>query len=269
MPELPEVETIRLQLQKFLVGRRIQDIKILSDKSFVGDKEEVLGARILSIRRFGKVTVIDLDNGYSLLIHLKLTGQLLVNGKAGPHSRVILKLDKGELIFNDLRIFGWIKIVKSEQILSDKFISKLGPEPLKDLTLAKFKQILAKTARPIKIVLMDQEKISGVGNIYANDALWLAKINPKTPSSQLSDQLTNQLFDAILKVLKDGIKFGGASDQHYLKPDGTKGEYQKHFLVYGRKGELCERSTCHKLGVKIRRIAVGGRGTFFCPNCQK
>lgn len=270
MPELPEVETIRLQLQKFLVGKKIQDIKILSAKSFVGDTKKVIDTRILGTRRFGKVTVIDLDNGYSLLIHLKLTGQLLVNGRVGPHTRVVVSFDKNlKLIFNDLRIFGWIRVVDSGQVTADRLIGKLGPEPLKDLTLDLFRKILAKTSRPIKIVLMDQEKISGVGNIYANDALWLAQINPKRPAKSLTSMEIKTLYEAILKVLKDGLKYGGASDQHYLKPDGTKGEYQNHFLVYGRSGDPCERPVCRKVGAKIVRVAVGGRGTFYCPNCQK
>ena len=270
MPELPEVETIRLQLQKFLVGRKILDIKILSAKSFVGDTKKILDTRILDIRRFGKVTVIDLDNGYSLLIHLKLTGQLLIDGIIGPYTRVVIGFDTNlKLIFNDLRIFGWIRVVKSDQILSDKSVGKLGPEPFRDLTLDLFKKILAKTSRPIKIVLMDQEKISGVGNIYANDALWLARVNPRMPAKQLDSEAAKQLYNAILKVLKAGLKYRGASDQHYLKPDGTKGEYQKHFLIYGRAGEPCLKPACRQAGVKIIRIAVGGRGTFYCPVCQK
>jgi len=264
MPELPEVETIRLQLKKFLVEKKITGIEIKKSKSFPNDSKLVIGAKVIDVRRFGKVCVIDLDNKYSLLVHLKLTGQLLVNGIIGPHTRVIINFDSDNLIFNDLRIFGWIKVVKTDEAENSGFIGKLGPEPFRDLTFDLFKQALEKTTRPIKIILMDQEKISGVGNIYANDALWLAKINPKTPANQLSNQLTNQLFDAILKVLKDGIKYGGASDQHYLKPDGTRGEYQKHFLVYGRSGE-----PCLKCKIRIVRIVIGGRGTFYCPNCQK
>ena len=157
-----------------------------------------------------------------------------------------------------------MKIVKSKQVLSGKLIGKLGAEPLKDLTLVKFRQILAKTARPIKIVLMDQEKISGIGNIYANDALWLSGINPRRMAKSLNSKETKALFEAILKVLKEGIHYGGASDQHYLKPDGTKGEYQKHFLVYGRTGEKCDR--CQE---EVKRFALGGRGTFWCTKCQK
>lgn len=265
MPELPEVETIRLQLAKYLVGRKITGVEIKTAKSFPNDPKLIVGAKIKAVRRFGKVSVIDLDNGYSLLIHLKLTGQLLIDGEVGSHTRVVLKLDKGELIFNDLRIFGWIRVEKTSELANEKFIGKLGPEPFKDLTLERFQEALSKTTRPIKIVLMDQEKISGVGNIYANDALWLAKINPKTSAKLLNNQASKLLFDSVLEVLKNGLKYGGASDQHYIKPDGTKGEYQNHFLVYMRQGEPCER--CHKS--EIKKFFLGGRGTYWCPVCQK
>lgn len=269
MPELPEVETIRLQLEKFLVGRKITQINVLKAKSFPDDPKLVLGAKVVSLRRFGKVAVIDLNNGYSLLIHLKLTGQLLVNGKVGPHTRVVISFDKERLIFNDLRIFGWIRIEKSGEIEKEKFIKQLGPEPFRDLTLAKFKEILAKSGRPVKLVLMDQAKISGVGNIYANDALWLAKIDPRRSAKELNPGEVRLLYQAVLKVLREGIKYGGASDQHYLKPDGTRGEYQNHFLVYARKGEPCPRPACWRAGATIQKIFLGGRGTYFCANCQK
>lgn len=270
MPELPEVETIKLQLEKRLVGCKIIEVDIRTPKSFPDDEKLIIGAKIKALRRFGKVVVIDLDNKYSILVHLKLTGQLLVNGNIGPHTRVILNLDKGKkLIFNDLRIFGWMKIVKNEDVLTRGFIGKLGPEPFRDLTFKLFKETLSKTTRPIKIVLMDQEKISGIGNIYAVDGLWLAGIDPKRKANDLSLTEQQKLYKAVLKVLKDGIKFGGASDQHYVKPDGTKGEYQDHFLVYGRQGELCLKPACRKEGIKIKKYFLGGRGTYFCPNCQK
>ncbi len=265
MPELPEVETIKLQLEKFLKGKKIIGVEIKTPKSFPNDPKLIMGAKITGVRRFGKVSAIDLDNGYSLLIHLKLTGQLLVNGVIGPHTRVIINLEKGQrLIFNDLRIFGWIRVVDSGQVTADSYIKKLGPEFLKDLTLDRFKNILSKTARPIKIVLMDQEKISGVGNIYANDALWLARVDPRKSSRQLDNKTSDQFYEAVLEVLKKGIRYGGASDQHYLKPDGTKGKYQDHFLVYNRQGKKC-----FNCGGLIKKIRLAGRGTYFCPKCQR
>jgi len=289
MPELPEVETMRLQLEKFLVGHKVTDIKILDTRILSGDVKKLIGGKVVGTRRFGKVSVIDLSNGYSILTHVKLTGQYIYRGPnlenpeklsgkvtggvPGPHTLVIFNLDKkGVLYYNDVRRFGWIKIVDSSQVTVDGFIGKLGPEPpvVKDFTGKKltpeiFKDILSKTKRSIKVVLMDQSKMGGVGNIYANDALWLSKINPKTPSNQLSNQLTNQLFEAILTVLKAGLKYGGASELAFVTPDGLEGEYQNHTLVYGHEGMPCER--CHKS--MIEKYFLGGRGTYWCPVCQK
>ncbi len=281
MPELPEVEAIKLQLAKFLVGHTIDSVEILNPKYEI-PKEKILGSKVTGTRRFGKVTVIDLDNGYSILTHVKLTGQFIYRGPnlpdpkelskkvtggiPGPHTLVIFNLDKGGILYyNDVRRFGWIRIVRSNEIEKEKFISKLGPDALYELTFEQFFEILAKTARAVKVVLMDQTKLSGVGNIYANDALWLAKINPKTPSNQLSNQLTNQLFDAIHSVLKEGIKWGGASELAFVTPDGTEGYYQDHTLTYGHTGEPCER--CHK--AIFEKYFLAGRGTYVCPVCQK
>src|SRR5689334_13288357 len=166
MPELPEVETMKLQLGKFLTGHKIIDVKVLSPKALSGDIKNIVGGKVIGTRRFGKVSVIDLDNGYSILTHVKLTGQFIYRGPnlknptplskkvtggiPGPHTLVIFKLDKnGELYYNDVRRFGWIRIEKTEDVEKEKFISKLGPEPLKDLTLELFTQILSKTKRPI------------------------------------------------------------------------------------------------------------------------
>ena len=282
MPELPEVETIKLQLLKFLKGHRVVSVEVKNRKIFEGNEKDLIGGRVKEVRRFGKVVVIDFDNGFSLLTHLKLTGQLIyqgpnlsskgqlsekvIGGVPGPHTHVIFSLDReGVLYYNDIRRFGWIKITKSEDLKTNNFIAKLGPEPFKDLTIDLFKNILSKSSRPIKVVLMDQEKIAGLGNIYANEALWLTRVNPKKPANELSSHEAMQLFEAILKVLKLGIKYGGTSDQAYVTPEGKEGEYQKHTLVYGRDGEVC--GCCKKN--KINKFFLGGRGTYWCPVCQK
>jgi len=291
MPELPEVETIKLQLQKFLVGlprggavrgHKIEKVQVNYPKIFIGDKNKAIGTRILGIRRFAKVLSIDLDNGFSIVIQIKLTGQLIYRGPdlsskgqlsekvtggvPGKHTHVIFYLDKGGILYyNDVRKFGRISVVKTKDVEKTGFVGKLGPEPFKDLTLDYFKDVLSKTSRAIKVVLMDQTKIGGVGNIYANDALWLAKINPKRPSLSLSPNEQKELYDAIHKVLKEGLKYGGASELAFVTPDGSEGNYQNHTLVYGRDGEFCDR--CHK--VKILKIFLGGRGTYFCPACQR
>jgi len=282
MPELPEVESIKNQLAKFLVGHKIVSVDVNNRKIFQGDEGSIIGAGVKGTRRFGKVTVIDLTNGCSLLAHVKMTGQFIyrgpnlknapalskkvVGGVPGPHTHVVFNLDKGgKLYYNDVRRFGWIKIEKTSEVENEKFISKLGPEPFKDLTLNIFKEVLSKSKRPVKIVLMDQTKMGGVGNIYANDALWLSKIDPRHPSSDLNLNEQRELFDAILKVLEEGIKYGGASELAFVTPEGTEGEYQKHTLAYGREGDPCDR--CHK--AMIKKFFLGGRGTYFCPNCQK
>ncbi|MFH1863924.1 MAG: bifunctional DNA-formamidopyrimidine glycosylase/DNA-(apurinic or apyrimidinic site) lyase [bacterium] len=275
MPELPEVETIRIQLEKFLTGREIIGVEVRSRKILADGEKNLPGGKIIGVRRFGKVVVIDFDNGYSALIHLKLTGQLVFQGPnlPGKHTHVIFDLDGGKkLYFNDLRKFGWIKIAKSEEVIADSFIGKLGPEPFvgqassgqAPLTLEKFKEILAKSGRPIKILLMDQTKISGLGNIYANEALWLAGIDPRRAPKNLKTEEIKKLYDSIHSVLKKGIKYGGASDQAYIQPSGEEGKYQEHFLVYGREGEVC--TGCKK--TKIEKIKLGGRGTYWCPFCQ-
>lgn len=282
MPELPEVETIRLQLGKLLKNHKIISVDVRDRKIFQGDEKKISNTKILGIRRFGKVAAIDLGNKYSIIIHVKLTGQLIYRGPnlknpkrlstkvaggvPGPHTHVIFNLDEGgRLYYNDVRRFGWIKVVKTSEVESEPFIKKLGPEPFGDLTLEKFKQILAGTKRAVKDVLMDQEKIGGVGNIYANDALWLSRINPRRLANSLDQTESESLYKAILKVLKAGLKYGGASELTYVAPDGEEGEYQNHTLVYGRQGKPCSR--CHK--AKIKKIFLSGRGTYFCPVCQK
>jgi formamidopyrimidine-DNA glycosylase len=281
MPELPEVQTIKLQLQKYLVGHRIESIEIKNSKLFPEGKNEVTNTRVRDIRRFGKVLVIDCDNGNSMIIHIKLTGQLVYRGPnlknpqevskkvsgglGGPHTHVIFHLDKeGTLYYNDIRRFGWIKVVKTSEVLNFGFIKKLGPEPYAELTEEKFREILAKSNRPIKVVLMDQEKIGGIGNIYANDALWDAQIYPGTKAKSVSVEKAKELYSSVLKVLEKGMKYGGASELAFVTPDGTEGQYQMHTLVYGKQGTLCAR--CNK--EKIKKTTLGGRGTYFCPNCQ-
>ena len=290
MPELPEVETIRLQLQRFLIGHKIEDVEIRYAKKFSGDKKYLIGGKIKEIRRFGKAQAIDLDCGYSILIHIKMTGQLIYTGPnlsryhalrapagfklskkvtggvPGKHTHIIFHLSKGgKLYFNDVRKFGWLKVVKSNEVEKDDFIARLGPEPFKNLNFDNFKKTLSKSSRPIKIILMDQSKISGIGNIYANDALWKACINPKRPSNKLNPSEQKNLYDAIHGVLKEGIKYGGSSENTYVTPDGKEGDYQNHSLVYGKEGNKCKR--CHK--AKILKFFLSGRGTYFCPVCQR
>lgn len=282
MPELPEVETIRGQLEKYLKGHKVTGVKVKNRKILSEGEKNLIGGKVTKVRRFGKVTVIDLSNAYSVVVHLKLTGQFIYRGPnlrkpeelskkvfggiPGKHTDVIFKLDRGGVLYyNDVRRFGWIKVVKTKDVEEIPFIKKLGPEPFGKLTTSLFAQILSKSSRPIKMVLMDQEKVGGVGNIYANDALWLAKIHPARAASSLIPEEVKKLYSAVHKVLKEGIRYGGSSELAYVTPEGKEGSYQDHTLAYGREGDPCER--CHK--AKFVKIFLGGRGTYFCPVCQR
>lgn len=279
MPELPEVETIRIGLQKHLVGHKILDIHINLPKIFIGDIQPIIGAKVVSVRRFGKGLVIGLNNGFSLAAHVKMTGQFIYlsnNMSSKPHpekvgklpgkfTHIIFNLDKNAVLYyNDIRQFGWIKVVKTDKILELPFFKNLGPEPLKDLTLEKFIDLTSKSKTPIKLLLMDQTKIGGIGNIYANDALYVSSIHPKRPASSLTTDEQSRLFTAIETVLKKGIEVGGASERNYVNVLGETGGYQNFFQIYGKVGKPCPRCK-----TTIERIALGGRGTFFCPACQK
>ena len=270
MPELPEVETIRRQLEKEIIGETVAEVwydreKMLrpSPESFVGG---VKGKKIVGVKRRAKLLIFELDEGF-FVCHLRLSGRLLVrdaNDAPDDYVHVVLKFENDkELRFAEARLFGYMEYLPNQEALGE-VLKKYGPEPLDDLTADKFYSILQKTLRPAKIVLLDQGKLSGVGNIYANDALFLAKIYPQTPAKSLSRRQSDELLKAIEQVLKEGLKYGGASDQWYLQVHGEKGSYQDYFKVYGRTGQPCD--VC---GTKIERMALGGRGTFFCPECQK
>ena len=289
MPELPEVETIRLGLQKYIVGHTITDIDVRHPKIVQGETSHVIGAKITDVRRFGKGLVTDLANDFSIAIHIKMTGQLIYFGPDRPkdaklataktgvklpslHTHVIFTLDKNSVLYyNDIRRFGWIKIVPTREVAELPFFKELGPEPpvvesIKGrpvLSTELFAFILKKVKGPIKPLLMDQKKIGGIGNIYANDALFVAKIHPKRPANSLTPKEADTLYAAIEKVLKKGLEVGGASEWQYVNALGSTGEYQNFFQVYGRNGRPCTRCK-----TTIEKITMAGRGTFYCPNCQ-
>jgi len=279
MPELPEVETVRLGLQKYLKGHRFLDAEILFKGIFEGDPKQIIGAKVIDIRRFGKGLVIDLDNKKSLAIHIKLTGQIIYRDrktekipvspdkvKTLPNNatRIIFKLDKDAILyFNDLRKFAWIRVVDTDKIGEMPFFKNMGPEPFKDLTQGKFEEIISKSKVKIKPLIMDQAKIGGIGNIYANDALFLSGIDPRRVANTLTSNETKKLYKAVLKVMEKSMKYGGASELNFVNVMGQEGGYQMHSLVYGKKGKECP----NKNG-KIEKIFLGGRGTFFCEVCQ-
>jgi len=274
MPELPEVEIIRSQLNRHLPGLTLKQIEFLDPKAkrYIEKARaaKIIGQAVVEVGRRGKILTIKFANNYYLVFHLKMTGQVILRNAQvdylpNKHTRAILYFSKKEVIFfQDLRRFGWLKILKPEELSTKLLKEKYGPDPLgANFTLAYFQSQLAKTQKPIKVFLMDQSKIAGIGNIYANEALFLAKINPQKKANKLTKKEAERLFKQIKFVLQKGIDLGGASDNAYLNAYGKKGKYQKHFLVYRRQGQ-----PCFNCKTKIKRIVVGGRGTFYCPKCQ-
>ena len=281
MPELPEVETITKQLNEVLVGQRIIKVEVLSRRSFGGKEGDVEGKKILGVNRKAKIAIINLGGLY-LLIHLKMTGQLIyrqgkknvagghptadwVNELPSKHTRIVFNLSKGKLFFNDQRLFGWVKVVDEEGLKRE--FKNYGPDVIdKSVSQEYLYNILQKTRRAIKVVVTDQAKIAGVGNIYANDGLWCAGISPSRPSNQVSKPEADKLLDCLRKVVNAGIKYGGATarDENYVSASGLGGKYQNHFLVYEQVGRECGR--CKG---KIKKITLGGRGTYYCPGCQR
>ncbi len=272
MPELPEIETVKLQLQKVLLGQKLIAVNILTPKIVQDKLEELVGKEVLGIRRLGKVLLIDFGKDLALGFHFKMTGQLIYDdGKTriagghpsedfvaklpNSHTRVVFEFDHSKLFFNDMRMFGWVQI-------NPKFVESLGPEPF-EMSADKFVENVKNVRRPIKVAIMDQSLISGVGNIYANDALWEAKINPSTLANKLSTDELLLLFEKIKLVLAEGIKYGGATAENYLNLHGLGGHYQEHFRTYNRADLACLRCS-----TPIKKITLGGRGTFYCPTCQ-
>lgn len=281
MPELPEVETIVRELDQVLPGKKITTVSVLRAKSFGGNEKELAGKEILAVERRSKMTVIKFKQWDKLLVvHLKMTGQLIylsgthrvvgghptpdwVNKLPSSSTRVIIDFDNGaKLFFNDLRVFGWLRLMKDEDW--EKLTAKLPPDVTsKEFSLEYFAKVLAASGRSVKLVLMDQIKFGGVGNIYANDALYLARINPKRKARELTEKEREELYEAVKKVIDLGIKFGGASVDKYVDAAGLGGKYQEYFLVYGREGQKCKQD-----GSVIKKIKLGGRGTYYCPSCQ-
>lgn len=266
MPELPEVETVKRELEKALLGKKITEVcvhrpMVIREPSVEKFKKGLAGATIKNILRKAKVLILELSNGKALVIHLKMTGQLIFPGN-GKSARVSFHLSGGKsLDFNDRRLFGELRLLDDWRNL--KFIKGLGPEPF-DITAKQFKEMLSKKKTKIKPLLMDQGFISGVGNLYAAEALFRARIYPKRPSSSLSDKEKETLLKEIKDTLTEAIKYKGSSIDQYVQLSGEQGGYVKFHKVYGREGKSCP--VCKST---IKRTALGGRGTYFCPKCQK
>jgi len=305
MPELPEVETIKRQLADKVIGLTIKNVLVKNANSFKGDQSRLQGLIVQGVSRRAKMIVIELycsskartnkvnssqpinslasNNNLYLLIHLKMTGQLIYADKNGQFggghpippfgtqvpnkfTHIIFDFDDGShLYFNDVRKFGWIKLMNDTELKNE--FEKLGPEPLgNDFTLGLFKNNLLKHKnKPIKVVLMDPSVVAGIGNIYAVEACFDAKIEPDRKVSSLSDLDFENLFNSIKKILPLAIKYQGVSADNYVTLEGKMGDYYKKLWVYDREGENCP----NQCGGEIIKTKLGGRGTYWCPACQK
>lgn len=287
MPELPEVETIRRDLAKVIVGKKIVDVQIINKKpiksSAASFKKDLLNKKIKDIERIGKLMMLDLSDGNFLLVHLKMTGQLIYrydhhivegghnlpvfreNDLPTKYTWVIWKFnDESKLYFNDMRKFGYLKIVDKKE--KDKIVAKYGIEPLsKNFTLANFKKVLDKRKTSIKSVLMNQELVVGIGNIYADEICFAAAIRPDSSVAGMKDADIKKVFTASEAILKKAIAHKGTTFKDYVNAHGGKGNFSDYLKVYQRVGEKCLR--CKKGVITSKKI--GGRSSHYCPVCQK
>lgn len=263
MPELPEVETIARALALKLRGRRIVSAEFRCLRILHGDPDTtaagLAGRNVRAVRRHGKFIEIELAGGFSFVVHLGMTGKLLINGTAGKHTHAILRLDRGTLLYDDSRQFGRLEL--SEGLPAR--VRKLGPEPL-DVPLEEFAERMRTRKTKMKALLLDQRFLRGIGNIYADEALFRSGIHPLAIAATLRRDRVKKLHTAIQRVLREAIAAGGSSIADYVDLDGRQGSFQVRHNVYQKTGEPCPRC-----GARIRRILVTQRGTHFCPRCQK
>jgi formamidopyrimidine-DNA glycosylase len=271
MPELPEVETIARTLAPAVIGRRIVGIELIYRPLLrTGRKtlSALAGRRVLGVRRRGKMLLIEIDGGRTLVFHLKMTGQFLFERSGSPrdkHTRLVIRFDddKNELRFRDVRKFGFLLCVDGEPESACAELSCLGPEPL-ETSLTELAAILKVRRGRVKSVLLDQRRIAGIGNIYADEMLFDARIHPQTPASSLRRPTVERLYTSMRKILSLAIAEKGSTLRDYRDADGNAGSFQESHKVYDRTGEPC--MSC---GTPIRMIRVGGRSSHFCPRCQR
>ena len=286
MPELPEVETVRRGLSRLIINKKVTNVTILNEKSFPNDmtavNEFLLNTEVIGIRRRAKVLLIDLASHYTLVIHLKMTGQLVYRGEtkfgAGhPNDSLIGQLpdrstrvvidfsDGSNLFFNDQRKFGWVKLFPTLEVPNIDFMKKVGPEPLEDSFEAKefIQRIRRRNGTTIKAAILDQTVLAGVGNIYADESLWGAKIFPGRRVRDVTDKELTLLLSEIKFVLNLSIEKGGSTDRNYVNAEGEKGSYIEFARVFRKEGKPCPRC-----GETITKTRIAGRGTHVCTHCQ-
>jgi formamidopyrimidine-DNA glycosylase len=303
MPELPEVETVRRQLEPELVGKRIESASVRDERLTrpepPGSVERgVAGREVTAVARRGKYLLIGLEGGRTLALHLRMTGNLLLREPGGnatadlmktepvggprvyesapepSYVRALFRLDDGgELLFTDVRRFGQAVVLDEGDQLEDYFAARLGVEPLsRDLTAERLLELAKDRRAPLKSFLMTQSRVAGIGNIYADEALWRARLHPLSPAGSMKVEHAQRLVEGIVGALEAGLDHGGASVDDYVDARGERGSMQDEFLVHTREGEPCPRPPSeHRAGPPpvIQRIVVSGRSTYFCPNCQE
>ncbi len=287
MPELPEVETVRIGLNRLLPQHQIKSVNFDWPKSFPNAPADVnkfvVGAKVTEVKRRAKVLLIELSGNYSLVIHLKMTGQLVfrspkeVFGAGHPNESLIGELpdkstrvtivftDGSKLFFNDQRKFGWVRLIPTPEVMNLDFFKKVGPEPLNvEFTWQVMRQRMTRRKNSnVKSVLLDQTVLAGVGNIYADESLWGAKIHPATLVKDLKDDQFHKLYDELVFVLRLAIEKGGSTDRNYVDAEGKRGSYMDFARVFRR-----ENLACPRCGTTIVKSRVAGRGTHTCPTCQ-
>jgi formamidopyrimidine-DNA glycosylase len=274
VPELPEVETVRRQLEPVLVGRRFEHVDI-NDPRLTRPEDpaevaaELTGERVAALERRGKYLVVRFESGRVLLIHLRMTGTFLYAPPGTPadvpHQRAVVNLDDGsDVVYRDVRRFGTWLLVEPEDL--DPYLAqRLGGEPLgRSFTTKSLAASLASRKAPVKAALLDQRTLAGLGNIYVDEALWRARVHPLRPARELEADDVRALREGIKRALELGIRRQGATLSDYRQPDGRAGSMQTELKVYGRLGEPCERC-----GTPIEKTRVAGRGTWYCPDCQR
>jgi formamidopyrimidine-DNA glycosylase len=274
VPELPEVETVRRRLEPVLVGHRfehvqIEDTRLTRPEDPVEVAAELTGERVAALERRGKYLVVRFESGRVLLIHLRMTGTLLhlPDGRSAgvPHRRAVVTLEDGsDVVYRDIRRFGTWLLVEPDEL--DPYLgARLGREPLgRTFTTRALAAQLAGRRAPVKAALLDQRTLAGLGNIYVDEALWRARIHPLRPARELEPDEVKALREGIRRALTAGIARQGATLRDYRQPDGSSGSMQHEFKVYGRTGEPCDRC-----GTPIEKTRVAGRGTWYCPSCQR
>lgn len=304
MPELPEVETIRRELRKKIVGRTIESVEVRLPKMvFVGPatvsnirkgssatvskfRKSLTGKKVVSVKRRAKMLLLDLFGGGTVLIHLKMTGQLIFAAKGArkavklfnspsarklelphKHTHAVFKFrDGSRLFFNDLRQFGYLRFVRSNELSKVAELKRCGPEPLsRDFTLAYWQaKLKSRPKTTIKQLLMDSQAVAGIGNIYSDEILYRARIRPTRKVSSLSRAESRVLFGCITEILLSALCHHGSSVGDYFRVDGSEGEYGRRHRVYARAGEKCK-----ECRATIKSVKLGGRTSSFCPKCQK